>query len=551
MKKVGLYLSIVFATCAACLVEAASAQPPSPIRVVGRHLVNAKGETVRLRGVMYGPNPYFNQGRWGGGRDDDAVERCRAFYSKLYNALTDSSQGSYCNMIRMTDDGHWSFDGSLKPSPDAKAFYACDWRLYQRYVDKVAVPLAVDAVKHGLYVIIRPSYNTEGRTKVGDDYQKHLIKEWRIISANKTLQKLAGRVIFELENEPVDIEGENGEKNGPAVAKYMQPLIDVIRANGFKGIILVPGYGYQSLFQCFIDYPVKDPIDNFGYAVHVYPGWYGQADGKGASADGERFIVRFLQQVPVVKTHPIVVTECDWSPEKPGAGKINEFGQYVAANYGSWGTASTSKWGKAYRTVLFKGTDRMGALDWEKEKPKTPAERDARCIKPLQGDKVRLKTVRHLTRIPFQMVSHDTELRLPDGGMTHEYGSRSETARAQGFSHLFKAKPVIKDGKTYYRITTHDNCGLVRLCWMDGGNADSVCVRPDMHSLGLGACREGGNHMFGENVDNDGLWEINELKGGFTFKNVAYGKYLATRPDVLSEKPVVWDCFTRYTKKQR
>ena len=46
-----------------------------------------------------------------------------------------------------------------------------------------------------------------------------------------------------------------------------------------------------------------------------------------------------------------MVTEIDWSPEVPGKGKKNEFGNYVPANMGSWGTATTSKWGLAFKAV--------------------------------------------------------------------------------------------------------------------------------------------------------------------------------------------------------
>jgi hypothetical protein len=34
-----------------------------------------------------------------------------------------------------------------------------------------------------------------------------------------------------------------------------------------------------------------------------------------------------------------------------GSGKYNEFGQWVASNMGTWGTASTSKWGNAWKAV--------------------------------------------------------------------------------------------------------------------------------------------------------------------------------------------------------
>lgn len=77
---------------------------------------------------------------------------------------------------------------------------------------------------------------------------------------------------------------------------YFQPVVDVIRKNGFKGIIWIPGTGYQSQYENYASYPVSD--SNFGYAVHVYPGWYGASD---TSYDSNAFIYNFQKQVPVVK----------------------------------------------------------------------------------------------------------------------------------------------------------------------------------------------------------------------------------------------------------
>ena len=57
--------------------------------------------------------------------------------------------------------------------------------------------------------------------------------------------------------------------------------------------------------------------------------------------------------MPVVDTAPIIITEVDWSPTNPDAeGHYNEHGEWVQPNYGTWATGSTSKWGKAFKTML-------------------------------------------------------------------------------------------------------------------------------------------------------------------------------------------------------
>ena len=124
--------------------------------------------------------------------------------------------------------------------------------------------------------------------------------------------------------------------------------MDKIRSNGFKGIILVPGTGYQSNYRDYIKYPITG--DNIGYAVHNYAGWYGTSDD---SYDTNKAIKQFGSHVPVVRTNPIVITEVYWSPQNSSNIKnYNEMGQPVYGNYGTWATASTSKWGKAYKAVL-------------------------------------------------------------------------------------------------------------------------------------------------------------------------------------------------------
>ena len=56
--------------------------------------------------------------------------------------------------------------------------------------------------------------------------------------------------------------------------------------------------------------------------------------------------------MPVVDFAPVIITEVDWSPKKPGAGHYNEHGDWVEPNYGTWSTGSTSKWGMCYKAMI-------------------------------------------------------------------------------------------------------------------------------------------------------------------------------------------------------
>ena len=595
MRSLAACFLAVFAGAASALAQGEGLAKPSiaPIRVQGRHLVDSKGNCVRLMGVMQSVHPFFNCGYWGGGSDDAAIERALKYYDTLHTGLADRKQGSWCNMIRLTDDGHWSNDDSLKPTKESPHFYACDWERYKRYVEKVLVPITENAVSHGLYVIIRPSYNNPGDTWPGCDFQRHLAKEWQIMASNKRLQALAGHVLFEIQNEPTTIYNPDKSRSEAAMAQFMQPLIDTIRQCGFKGIVLVPGMGYQSWYVDYMSHPVKDPLANMGFAVHVYPGWYGQRD---ETADVDRFVSSFLKQVPVVMDYPCVVTEVDWSPIKPGKGKKNEFGEWVPANWGSWGTGSTSKWGNAYIGVLerFGNVSTIaGAADifldikkyletgkvevfyggepeccakaffdlyrrWSAEKPQKPTERDRNLPRMLEGEEIPLKAVKHLTLRLFRMTSNNRQFDIFGNEGAWDFQTRTIAAvgRAADHCHLFKAHERVVDGKTHYALKCYDNLGVLRLCGQDHGQGDSVCAASDWDGYIEGSSRPKNasqwttGHDYGTQRDYDGLWDIEAVDGGFTFRNVATGKYLGSADGKKqSPDPVVWQCVTRAKRK--
>lgn len=322
----------------------------SPLHVNGNQLNDSYGNKVVLHGVMDTPSPYFNKYRWGYSCTDNNISACISYYDKIFGALQNPAKGTYCNIFRLHLEPGWTNDPNKKSTGsdtgEANISRFSATRL-QKYLDALYLPIAQKAINHGLYVVIRPPGVCPKDLKVGDAYQNYLKTVWNIVSSNSWVKNNSGIVSLELANEPVHIYNRYGQSSATAMRDYFQPVVDVIRKNGFKGIIWIPGTGYQSQYENYASYPVSD--SNFGYAVHVYPGWYGASD---TSYDSNAFIYNFQKQVPVVKNKPILVSEIDWSPEKPGAGKYNEFGQWVASNLGSWGTATTSKWGNAWKKVM-------------------------------------------------------------------------------------------------------------------------------------------------------------------------------------------------------
>ena len=357
--------------CLAALMAQAQVESMPPIHVDGRWLVDDKGNHVVLHGVMDTPNAWFNGGRWGWSYDDEGLNRCLDYFEKMLTSLEIAN----CDIFRLHLDPVWTNDKDYlypvakgegqgaRGEADISHFNPERLKLYMQ---RLYIPLAMKALRHGQYVVMRPPGVCPFNLKVGDYYQKYLMEVWDIVSRNDSVLKYPGLISIELANEPINIRGkeqgargkEQGRENDPkALHDYFQPIVDVIRANGFKGIIWVPGTGFQSSYADYAVHPIEG--ENIGYAVHVYPGWYGCDDKKvDRDADIEKskqdFIRQFKKQVPVVETHPIFVSEVDWSPIKEPRefDKVNEWGDSIYRNLGTWATASTSKWGVCYKAVL-------------------------------------------------------------------------------------------------------------------------------------------------------------------------------------------------------
>ncbi len=362
MTKHLLLIILSFAVTAFTAVKAQTEKPLPAIHAEGRWLVDNQGNHIVLHGVMDTPNAWFNGGRWGWSYDDAGQERCLDYFEKMFTALEIAN----CNIFRLHLDPAWTNDHDFiyplsveQPEGiggEADISHFNPKRLKQ-YMQTLYVPLAMKALKHGMYVVMRPPGVCPPFLRVGDYYQKYLIKVWDIVSKNDSILKYSGLISLELANEPINLKNKENENDLKALHDYFQPIVNVIRRNGFKGIIWAPGTGFQSNYADYKAYPIEDA--NIGYAVHVYPGWYGCDDGK-VERDGDiekskqDFINQFQKQVPVIETNPIFVSEVDWSPlrEPLEFAHYNEFGQPVYKNLGTWATASTSKWGVCYKAIL-------------------------------------------------------------------------------------------------------------------------------------------------------------------------------------------------------
>lgn len=333
-------------TMAALNVGAQGVKPLPNLHTEGKWLADTHGNHVVLHGVMDTPSAWFNNGRWGWSYDNAGRLRCIEYFEKLFVGLEEAK----CNVFRLHMDPAWTndpnkqSDGKEGGEADISRFSAGRLNTYLR---TLYYPIAQKAMNHGMYVVVRPPGVCPGDLKVGDYYQNYLMTVWDLFSKNDSIKKHAGQISIELANEPVSLKNADGQEDAKALHDYFQPIVDKIRANGFTGIIWVPGTGWQANYQSYATYPIEGY--NIGYAVHDYCGWYGCSDD---TPSPENKINQFHKQVPVVDTNPIIITEVDWSPKKPGTGHYNEHGDWVESNYGTWATGSTSKWGKAFKAML-------------------------------------------------------------------------------------------------------------------------------------------------------------------------------------------------------
>lgn len=353
---------------------AQSAKTLPSLHVEGKWLVDTYGNHVVLHGVMDTPSAYFNGGRWGWNYDANGAKNCVAYFEKLFTGLEKAN----CDVFRLHLDPAWTNSSSVtaagftskevvengktvtkyydpigqEVSGEANIMHFSAKRL-STYMKSVYVPIMKEAMNHGMYVVVRPPGVCPHEIRVDGYYQKYLMEVWDSVSKNETVRAFAGQISLELANEPVSVKNASGNDDKKALHDFFQPIVEKIRENGFTGIIWIPGSGWQANYADYKTYPITG--DNIGYAVHDYDGWYGCADKNLSASDvptaTQRKITQFHNQVPVVDTNPVIITEIDWSPYKPGTDHVNEHGETVLSNYGTWATGRTSVWGTITKGV--------------------------------------------------------------------------------------------------------------------------------------------------------------------------------------------------------
>lgn len=326
------------------------------LHVDGRYLKDADGNIVNLHGFGQTYSPWFNEqgSKW----SNYDVEACLKYNKEKIDQIL--AAGWKMNWLRLHMDPYWTNTPGVQTTGenDISAF---DFNRFRTYLNSVFIPMAEYAVSKGLYVVMRPPGVCPQEIAIGDNYHKYLKRVWGFVSSQARL-KNNPHIMFELANEPVNIKDTDGEYRSNTdgcnknLTQFFQEIVDLMRGNGCNNILWIPGTGYQSQYAGFAKYPVKG--DNIGYAVHVYPGWYGsdaikpsQELGGNYGGGYESFAAGWRDQIePAAAIAPVLVTEMDWAPEDYNA---------------SWGKSITGRMlGEGFGANFRYLADKTGNVSW-------------------------------------------------------------------------------------------------------------------------------------------------------------------------------------------
>ena len=326
------------------------------LHVDGRYLKDADGNIVNLHGFGQTYSPWFNEqgSKW----SNYDVEACLKYNKEKIDQIL--AAGWKMNWLRLHMDPYWSNTPGAQTTGenDISAF---DFNRFRTYLNSVFIPMAEYAVSKGLYVVMRPPGVCPHEIAIGDNYHKYLKRVWGFVSSQARF-KNNPHIMFELANEPVNIKDTDGQYRSNTdgcnknLTQFFQEIVDLMRGNGCNNILWIPGTGYQSQYAGFAKYPVKG--DNIGYAVHVYPGWYGsdaikpsQELGGNYGGGYESFAAGWRDQIePAAAIAPVLVTEMDWAPEDYNA---------------SWGKSITGRMlGEGFGANFKYLADKTGNVSW-------------------------------------------------------------------------------------------------------------------------------------------------------------------------------------------
>ncbi|MDQ6417882.1 RICIN domain-containing protein [Paenibacillus sp. LHD-117] len=185
----------------------------------------------------------------------------------------------------------------------------------QTAVQEIIIPYVQYARTKGVYVTIDLEFTFNDYQSTTPENLAKFKEIWGYIASQPEL-KSADNVMFELINEPVQSYA-NGHWSGwtgdpdyvdhwKALRDFQNEIISTIRETGADNVIWAAGLGWDQLYELAAIYPITDPLSNYGYAVHWYPGYGGGDDMAALQSIWDTTIK------PAADVYPINITECVW-----------------------------------------------------------------------------------------------------------------------------------------------------------------------------------------------------------------------------------------------
>ncbi len=338
MNTLKLLVLIIIVEVLPVKVFAWQGMPTPPLHIEGRWLKDPVGNNIMLHGWMQPTSSWFN-GRFYSDPTTFTPEDCEEalnVYKSIVDLLSDpdplfgAKHGWYNNFVRIwTPSDGWGNDGTVDTVLQDRAWY----NMYIPYVEYCK--------EQGIYVVFIGNC-PDGGTFMSAQHKSNMIKFWSRICNRYPEIKNADNVMFEICNEPVNIESQLGngdwgsvsDAHDRAVQAFFQDIVDSIRATGANNIIWVPGLIWQDRLMNFATYPISG--ENIGYAGHMYP--FGS---NSLEETNNRFISSGWKACSDL--YPIIVTEGSWHTlgnEGIRTGTTEVFGNAVKKFYDTQGNIS-------------------------------------------------------------------------------------------------------------------------------------------------------------------------------------------------------------------
>lgn len=228
---------------------------PLAVRVSGKRLVNAQGETLRLVGVNRSGSQFMcvlDRGIFDGPADATSIAAMKAWQ---------------INAVRVPlNEDCWLGINGLNPAYSGVAYRSA----ITAYVSQL------DAA--GLYAILDVHWNAPGNEQADGQQDmldaSHGYALWRSIA---TAFKDDPAVLFDLYNEPRGLgrtpeEGWRCWARGCGEYAGMSGLVSTVRATGARNVILLGGLGWAADDSQWLKYEPKDPLHQLAASFHVYDG---------------------------------------------------------------------------------------------------------------------------------------------------------------------------------------------------------------------------------------------------------------------------------------